>query len=173
MAFRKPKLVAGVVALAFVAEAVDLFVSEQRLDAVGQLQFAAGSRLDHLQHFEDARRENVAADDGVLAGRVFGFGLFDHVLDQQQPRILGVRCAIQAAIVRDRRTFHNFAAEDRGAGLCIGFNHLLHAGRLCVDDVVGQDDRERFIADELLGLQNGVPEAQRFGLASVGDLGEL
>src|SRR4051812_19621864 len=37
--FQEAELVAGVVALALVAETVDLFVLQQGLDAVGELQF--------------------------------------------------------------------------------------------------------------------------------------
>jgi hypothetical protein len=59
-------LVTGIMTLAFVAEAVDLFVLQQRLDAVGKLKFATCAGCDRLEHLEDTRREDVASDDGVL-----------------------------------------------------------------------------------------------------------
>ena len=40
------ELVAGVVALAFVVEAVDLLVLEEGFDGVGELEFAAGAGGD-------------------------------------------------------------------------------------------------------------------------------
>ena len=42
-----------------------------------------------------------------------------------------------------------------------------------VDDVVGEEDGEGFVADEFFGHENGVAEAEGLGLAGVGDLGEL
>ena len=42
-----------------------------------------------------------------------------------------------------------------------------------IDDVVGQHDSERLVADDLLGLQHRVAEAERLGLARVADLGEI
>jgi hypothetical protein len=72
--FEEALLVAGVVALADVAVAVDLFVLEQGLDGVGELEFAAGAGGDGFDHLEDARREDVAADDGVLRGLRAGRG---------------------------------------------------------------------------------------------------
>ena len=46
-------------------------------------------------------------------------------------------------------------------------------GTVAVDDVVGKEDAEGLVADDLLGHQHGVAEAERLGLARVGDLGEL
>ena len=54
-----------------------------------------------------------------------------------------------------------------------GFDHLLHARDGGVDDVVGEQDCEGLVADELLGHEDGVAEAEGLGLAGEGDLGEL
>src|SRR5579875_1997415 len=78
------ELVAGVVTGAFVGEAVDLLVLQKRLDAIGELDFAAGTGRDLLEHLEDAWREDVAADNGVLAGRFLGLRLLDHVANVEQ-----------------------------------------------------------------------------------------
>lgn len=167
------ELVAGVVALALVGEAVDLFEVEQGLDAVGELELAAGAGGDLLEQREDARGEDVAADDGVLGRGFFGLRLLDHVFDLEKAGIAGVGGAIEAAVVLDGGALDDLRAEDGGAGLLEGFYHLLHAGDGGVDDVVREEDGEGLVADELLGHEDGVSEAERFGLADVGDLCEL
>ena len=57
-------------------------------------------------------------------------------------------------------------------GFVEGFDHLLHAGGFGVDDVVGEQDGEGLVADELFGHEDGVAEAEGLGLAGEGDLGE-
>jgi len=66
-----------------------------------------------------------------------------------------------------------FGAEDAAAGLVEGFDHLLHASDLGVDDIVGQDDAEGLVADEFLGLQHSMTETERFGLTGHRDLREF
>src|SRR5258708_7133669 len=83
-------LVAGIVSLAFVAEAIDLFVLEEGLDGVGELEFAACAWGDGFEHVEDARREDVAADDGVFGWGVFELWFFDHVFDVEEARVFVV-----------------------------------------------------------------------------------
>src|ERR1700727_1734383 len=107
-------LVAGVVALAFVAEAVDLFVLEERFDAVGELEFATSARGDGFEHVKDARGEDVASDDGVVAGCLRWLGFFDHVLDGEKARIFGVGGAVEAAVVLDGVAFDDLGAKDAG-----------------------------------------------------------
>ena len=46
-------------------------------------------------------------------------------------------------------------------------------GRSPTHDVVGQDDRERLVADEVLGHQDRVPEPELLLLADVRDLGQV
>ena len=53
-----------------------------------------------------------------------------------------------------------------------GGDHLLHAGNFGVDDVIGEQDGEGLVADELLGHEDGVSETEGFRLTGVGDLGE-
>ena len=165
--------VAGVVALAFVAVAVDFFVFQEGFDGVGELEFAAGAGGDAFDHFEDARGEDVAADDGVLRGLGAGFGLFYHVLDGEEAWVFGVGGDVEAAVGLDGVAFYDFGAEDAGLGLVEGFDHLLHAGGGGVYDVVGEEDGEGLVADDLFGHEDGVAEAEGFGLADVDDLGEL
>src|ERR1700759_684007 len=72
-------LVAGVVALAGEGKAVDFFVVEQPLDAVGQLQLSAGTLRNVFEKLEDAWGKDVAADDGVFRRRVRLLWLFHHL----------------------------------------------------------------------------------------------
>ena len=49
-------------------------------------------------------------------------------------------------------------------------DELADARAVADDDVVGQDDRERLVADELLGHQHRVAQAELLLLAHVADL---
>ena len=49
---------------------------------------------------------------------------------------------------------------------------LLHAGDGGVYDVVRKEDGEGLVVDELFGHEDGVAEAEGFGLSGVGDAGE-
>ena len=57
--------------------------------------------------------------------------------------------------------------------LLVGVDQLADARPVGDDDVVGEDDRERLVADEVLGHQHRVAEAQLLLLADVGDLREV
>src|ERR1700722_2985915 len=105
-------LVAGVVALAFVVEAVDLFVLEQSFDAVSELEFAAGTWRNGLEHFEDAWSEDVTADDRVLRRCVFELRFFDHAPDVEEARIPWVGCAVENAIGGDGGPLDGLGGED-------------------------------------------------------------
>ncbi len=51
--------------------------------------------------------------------------------------------------------------------------HLLEHGRRLVHDVVGQQDRERRLADVLTGHGDGVAESERRALTQVMNVGHL
>ena len=55
----------------------------------------------------------------------------------------------------------------------VGVDELADARPVGDDDVVGQDDRERLVADQVLGHEHRVPEAQLLLLADVRQLGEV
>src|SRR5207248_10768441 len=147
-------LIAGIVALAFVLEAVDLFVLEQSFDAVGELEFAACAGSDGFEHLEDARGEDIATDDGVLRGSLFELWFFDHVFDFEQARVFGVGGTVEDAVGRDGGAFDDLGGEDGGLGFVEGFDHLLHAGDSGVDDIVGEEDGEWLIDDDRVGLRD-------------------
>ena len=95
------------------------------------------------------------------------------MLDLEQTGVSRVRGAIEAAVVPDGVALDDFRAEDGGAGLFEGVDHLLHAGDGGVDDVVGKEDGKGLVADELFRHEDGVAKAEGLGLADIGDLGEL
>ena len=55
----------------------------------------------------------------------------------------------------------------------VGVDQLADARPVGDDDVVGQDHRERLVADEVLGHEHRVAQAELFLLADVGELGEV
>ena len=82
---------------------------------------------------------------------------------------LGIDDAVAAGLLG--RDLHH--RDDRAVRLVVGVDELADARPVADDDVVGQDDRERLVADEVLGHQHGVAEAELLLLADVGDLGEV
>ena len=63
--------------------------------------------------------------------------------------------------------------DDRAVVLVVGVDQLADARPVADDHVVGQDHRERLVADQVLGHQHRVAEAELLLLADVGDLGEV
>src|SRR5260221_3285823 len=74
------ELLAGVIALPFEDVAVEVARAHELAQRVGELDLAAGATLGLLQHGEDARRQDVAADDGVMRRRI-DLRLLHHVAD--------------------------------------------------------------------------------------------
>ena len=61
----------------------------------------------------------------------------------------------------------------RAVGLAVGVDELADGRPVRDDDVVGQEDREGLVADEVLGHQDRVAQAELLLLAHVGDLGQV
>ncbi len=79
---------------------------------------------------------------------------------------LGVHHAVGGNVLA--RDFHQ-RQHRRGIKL-IDVQQLPQAGRLGVDDIVRQDDGERFVAHQIVGPQDGVPQAERLFLPHIGDV---
>ena len=122
-----------------------------------------------FEQFEDARREDVAADDGLLRRRVFELRLLHHAGAVVDARVFGIGRAGQHAVGGDGGAFDGLRSQHGPAALVEDVDHLLQAGDLGVDHIVGQDDGEGFIADQFLGAENGVAQAERLLLAHVAD----
>ena len=54
-----------------------------------------------------------------------------------------------------------------------GLDHLLQTSDLCIDDVIRQNHRERLIADQFLGHQHSMAQAERLGLPHTGEATNL
>src|ERR1700761_2125419 len=108
----------------------------------------------------------------MLAGRLLRLRLFNHVQRVEQARILGSLNAVEAAVRGDGRALDDLRGEDGGLRLLESLHHLLEARNLRIDEIVGEDDGEWLVADELFGLQDSVAETERIGLTCVTDLGE-
>src|SRR5580698_3821297 len=163
------ELVAGVEPFAFEGVAEDLFFLEQRLDAVSQLDLASGSGLSGFEQFEDARREHVAADDGLRGWRFFELGFLHHAGAVIDARARLVLRAGQHAVGADAGAFNGHGGDHRAASFVEDFNHLLEAWRIGVDHIVGQDDREGLVAHKLFGAEHRVAQAEWLLLAHVAD----
>ena len=117
---------------------------------------------------EDARGEDVAPDHAEVGRRVFGLGFFD---DGVHPRhALGHGGGVDNAVGRGFRRRNLLHAEHRALVILVLIDHLLHHRRTAVDQVVGEDDGEGFVADHRLRAQHGMAEPQRFGLADVDEV---
>jgi hypothetical protein len=115
--------------------------------------------LHLFEQFEDAAVEHVATDDGERARRVFGLGLLDDRADATVAtgEIVGGHDAVAAGLVA-RDFLHG---EHAGAGVGRVVDHLLECARAAVpDQVVGQQDGERLIADHFLRAQHRMSQAQ-------------
>ena len=99
-----------------------------------------------------------------LTWRVLRLRLFDQVPDRQQAGVGRVGLAVQASIQGDRIAFNNLRPQDRRVRLLEGLDHLLQTSDLCIDDVIRQNHRERLIADQFLGHQHSMAQAERLGL---------
>ena len=117
---------------------------------------------------EDSRRQDVASDHAQRRRGILGLGLFHDRRHARQARRhpLGRDDAIGRRVLA-RHVLHR---DHAAAGLRMDQRHLLHDRHLGVDEVVGEDHRERLIAHEVARAHDRVPEAQRLGLAHVGAL---
>src|SRR6267378_2034819 len=159
------QLRAAVEAPAWQAHGEHALVNQQLRDGVGELDFPSSAGRQLAEQLEDARRQHIAADDRESRRRFGRLGLFHdavdagdvavHALDGDDPVAL---CLVAG---------HFLDAEERGAFARKNLRHARHGGRLRVHQVVGEDHRERVVADDRLRAQNRVAQAERLGLADV------
>lgn len=127
----------------------------------GDLQLAAGRRLDPMRLGGHVARVEIKAGDGVGA-----LGLGGLLLDGDGPPLAVELDDAEALGVVD------VVAEDRGAArLCV-----LHGARkvarqaVAVEDVVAEHQGARLAGDELLADGEGLRQAVRRGLLGVGEV---
>ena len=132
---------------------------DQVLDGVGDLQLAAGRRLDAPDRLEDARVEHVDADQRQVALRLL------RLLDQPHDLAVGGELG-DPELLRVRHP------GEQDLGVAAEAPELFHElGDAAGDQVVAQVHDERRVADEGLGDHHRVRETQRRLLLDVGDAG--
>ena len=90
------------------------------------------------------------------------------VIERVLGRLGGDHAVAAGLLGRDLHDRH-----DRAVGLVVGVDELADDRSLADAHVVGQDHRERLMADEVLGHQHRVPEPELLLLADVRQLGEV
>ena len=128
---------------------------------VGDLQLAAGRRLDPMGLGGDVARVEVESGDGVGA-----LGLGGLLLDGDGPPL-----AVELHDAEALGVVH-VVAEDRGpTGLCVldGARQVARQA-VAVEDVVAEHERARLAVDELLADGERLREAVRRGLLGVGEV---
>jgi hypothetical protein len=141
------------------------FVREQRGDRVGELDLAARARRHLGEQVENLGRQNIAADYAEVGGSVGRLGLFHDAVDLRRvaPHFVHGHDAVALRLTAR----HLLDAEKRGAGRAEDFRHATHRRRVGVDQIVGEQHRERLVADDRLRAEHRVAQAERLGLADV------
>src|SRR5690606_14046382 len=127
-------------------------------DRVGQLDLSAGAALGAFQRLEDAARQDVAADHGQVAGGILRLRLLHHGLDAAAAafEVTGGDDAVAGGLL----VRHLLDGDDATAGLLGQVGHLLEGAVAAVPhQVVGEQHRERLVADHVPGAKYRVAKA--------------
>jgi len=89
-------------------------------------------------------------------------------VDAEQPPGLSLGLTIDDAVGRDLLARHLLHRDDRPPVALEDVDHLAHAGRGPVDDVVPEHDRERLVPHEVPGHEDRVAETELLPLPHVG-----
>src|SRR5215510_3143061 len=141
------------------------FLLEERADRIGELDLAASAGSDPVELREDPRGEDVAADHREVRRRLLRARLLHDRLDRLQPIVDPRR--LHDAVVHGLVVRHLLDAEDRAPLAPEYLHHLLHCWRRGVDEIVGEDHRERFVVDHRSRAQHRVAEPELLGLPDV------
>src|SRR6185437_250335 len=112
--FEESELVPGVVALAFVAVAIDLLLFQQQAHCVSELKLSARAERSSIEHFENLWGKNVAADNGEIGRSFFKPGLLDHVLYVIEPVVARHSFRVDHSICGNRGPIHLLCGDDAG-----------------------------------------------------------
>ena len=124
---------------------------------IGELDLAAGAALPALQDAEHLRLQDVAAGDVQVRRRGPLLGLLHHAGDLRHLRgaVLHADDAVLVRLVLRHRGHRDVVA----AVLVVRLDHLGEERLLPVMQHVGQDDRERLIADDVARAPDRVAQA--------------
>src|SRR4030042_1886128 len=144
----------------------------QRSERGGERDLPPRAGTGRHQSGKDGGREDVPADDRQVRRRLGGLRLLDQVQHLVHP--FRDSLSLYDAVPRDLIPAHPLDREDRvGAVSLVDVDHLAEHGDLRVDHVVGQDDGERLLPDEIHGPQDGVPQAEGHVLPHVEEVGHV
>ena len=152
------ELVARVVARSVDLICEDLPLLQEPAESVRQLNFSRPITRGVAQRREDVGRQKVAADDRQIRRCVLAPRFFDEILDRVDPVAEsdgGID--LDDAVVRDLVVRHALDGEHRASDLLEYLNHLLQRRRRRVDDIIGQDDGEWLVANEICGTSTAWP----------------
>src|SRR5260221_4217892 len=165
-------LVAAIEALPREAQTVERTIAAEQPDQpVGELDLAAGAAADPLEMLENLRLQDIAPDDAESRRRLLRRRLFDETTHRGEASIIGGN--VEDAVARGvlARDIHD--GDDIAAGVSIDVDHRLEAGHVAENEIVGEEDGEGLIADEIARAPDGMTEAERLLLPRVADLAGL
>lgn len=144
----------------------------ERAQRVGELDLAATPGLGLLQHIEDGRVQDVAADHREVRRGVSDVRLLHQVGDVEDVLAEAVGLHRRAAVEVDLRGVDLHQGHHRAAQLLLDLDHAGQQRVARVDQVVAQQDGERLAGHVLLGDQDRVAQALRVALADVVHVGQ-
>ncbi|PAV92452.1 hypothetical protein WR25_18433 [Diploscapter pachys] len=137
-------------------EAVERLLADQLRHGVGQLDLAPRTLFLALEDAHHFRLQNVAAGDHQVRRRGALCRFFDQRRDLGQPPVYFARrddaIFVRLAVGHFQRT------DDIAADLVIGRDHLGDEARRADHQFVGQQNRERLVADDLARAPDSVAE---------------
>jgi hypothetical protein len=163
--FKVSELAAAIVAAPLERVGNHRLLRDEARDGVGQLDLAPCARRHRSQMMEDARRQHVAAHDRQRRRRRPRFGFLDSTQDRRDTSFCRTR--FDDAPASDVLGWHRHHADDRAALPLRDLGHLLHHRDPGVDQVIGQEHRERLVANDRRRAQDGMAEPQRLRLSDV------
>ncbi len=174
--FQETEFIARIVGNSFINVSPQALLFGKEAQAVGELDFAAGTGLGALEALKDGGRKDVTSCDGEIGRSIFGFRFFDEIANAQESfakRGDGRGFAVNDT-VKMRFLVRDFLDGDgASAGGFVDINKLFGGGVFARDQHVAEKHCERFIAHQIFGDQDGVAEAKRFLLAGVADLNHV
>ena len=158
-------LAAAIEAAAFEFEPIERLRLRQANHGVGQLNFAARTTSLGRQYVEDFRLQDIAPGDDQIRRCVVARRLLDHAGDLEG-RPFGLSHP-DDAVHMDAVHGHLFHGDDicRARQLLIDVQHLGHATAPRLDQDIRQQQRKRFMADDVAGTPDRVAEPERLLLA--------
>src|SRR5680860_448624 len=165
------QLLADVVPTVLEHPAVDALGLEQQADRVGELELAAGARLDAAERFEDLGGEHVPAHDREVRRRVLRLRLLDDGVHLDETLVEGARA--DAAVRRDPIGRKLLEGDHRSAVALVHVEHRAEQLRVVHHDVVTEQLRERFVTHVVARHRHRVAEPVRITLADEVDVPQL